>query len=172
MKDAEHSPETKAACGLDIARLKSLARELDREDMALGLPLLDAAVAGLVLGFRPSDQEMRRQAARCWQEIKLHLAQHLRSEDEVLLSRIEGTAVLDWQAIDRVKQSHRELNALARDLERVSFEEDPDDTVAPAGKALVMLAMKLDDMIDSEELYMLPALRKALFATDVTAPGA
>ena len=45
----------------------------------------------------------------------------------------------------------------------VSFEEDPDTVVAAAGKALCMLAVKLDDLIDSEEMRLLPALRRMSF---------
>ena len=46
----------------------------------------------------------------------------------------------------------------------MSFEKDPDKVVAVAGKALCVLAVKLDDLIDSEEMRLLPAPRKMLFA--------
>jgi hypothetical protein len=36
--------------------------------------------------------------------------------------------------------------------------------VAVAGKALCVLAVKLDDLIDSEEMRLFPALRRMLFA--------
>ena len=49
-------------------------------------------------------------------------------------------------------------------LTGVSFEEDPDKVVSVAGKALCALAVNLDDLIDSEEMRLLPALRKVLFA--------
>ena len=49
-------------------------------------------------------------------------------------------------------------------LTGVSFEDDPDKVVSVAGKALCALAVKLDDLIDSEEMRLLPALRKMLFA--------
>ena len=46
----------------------------------------------------------------------------------------------------------------------VSFEDDPDKVVSVAGKALCALAVKLDDLIDSEEMRLLPTLRRILFA--------
>ena len=54
------------------------------------MPLLDAAVAGVILGFRPSDREMRTQAQRCWEILKPRLNQHLLSEDETVLPWAEG----------------------------------------------------------------------------------
>jgi len=148
----------------DVRRLKSLTKQLDRDDIKLGMPLLDAAVAGLVLGFRPSDREMRRQADRCWEELKPHLAQHLSNEDEVLLPHIEHMERFTPEVIERIKLSHRELHSLTRKLDGVSFEEDSDQSVGSAGKALVILAMKLDDTIDNEGLHMIPVLRRELFA--------
>jgi len=56
------------------------------------------------------------------------------------------------------------MRALIGKLLGVSFEEDPDKVVSVAGKALCALAVKLDDLIDSEEMRLLPALRKMLFA--------
>jgi hypothetical protein len=64
----------------------------------------------------------------------------------------------------RIKKSHREIRALIGKLIGVSFEDDPDKVVSVAGKALCALAVKLDDLIDSEEMRLLPALRRILFA--------
>lgn len=148
----------------DATKIKHLTRELTREDQKLGMPLLDAAVAGAIIGFRPTDREMRRQAELAWESIRPQLAQHLLSEDDTLLPWAEGSKKFPAEALKRIKLRHRELRALVRDLADVSFEEDSNDVVAPAGRALCMLAVKLDDLIDSEETRMLPALRKALFA--------
>jgi hypothetical protein len=148
----------------DTSTIKRLTRELTREDQKLGLPLLDAAVAGAILGFRPTDTGMRRQAELAWETIRPQLSQHLLSEDDTLLPWAAGSKRFPASTLKRIKSRHQELRTLARSLGDVSFEQDSDDLVAPAGRALCMLAVKLDDFIDSEETRLLPALRKALFA--------
>ena len=145
-------------------KIRDLTKELSREEYSLGLPLLDAAVAGVILGFKPSDREMRAQAQRCWEILKPQLSQHLLSEDETVLPWAEAAGGLSPEVMDRIKQSHREMRSLASKLNGVSFEADPDKVVAVAGKALCVLAVKLDDLIDSEEMRLLPALRRMLFA--------
>lgn len=148
----------------DSTKIKRLTRELTREDLKLGMPLLDAAVAGAILGFRPTDVEMRRKAELAWETIRPQLSQHLLSEDDTLLPWAAGSKQFSAEAMKRIKSQHHELRTLARKLTDVSFEQDADEVVAPAGRALCMLAVKLDDLIDSEEKGLLPALRKALFA--------
>ncbi|MGA7873710.1 MAG: hemerythrin domain-containing protein [Candidatus Binatus sp.] len=148
----------------DTRKIRNLTEELSRNEYQLGIPLLDAAVAGVILGFKPSDREMRAQAQRCWEALKPQLNQHLLSEDETVLPWAEGAGRLSPAVIDRIKKSHRELRALIAKLVGVSFEQDPDKVVAAAGKALCLLAVKLDDLIDSEEMRLLPALRKMMFA--------
>ena len=78
----------------DTRKIRNLTEELSREEYGLGLPLLDAAVAGVILGFKPSDREMRVQAQRCWEVLKPQLNQHLLSEDETVLPGAEGAGVL------------------------------------------------------------------------------
>ena len=107
---------------------------------------------------------MRTQAQRCWEILQPQLNQHLLSEDETVLPWAEGAGRLSAAVIDRIKKSHREMRSQIAKLVGVSFEEDPDNVVAAAGKALCMLAVKLDDLIDSEEMRLLPALRRMLFA--------
>jgi hypothetical protein len=138
-------------------------RRLSRDEYRLGMPLLDAAVAGAVLGFRPSDREMRTQARRCWEIPKPQLNQHLLSEDETVLPWAES-AGLPHDVVNRIKESHREMRSLIAKLIGVSFEEDPAEVVEVAGKALCLLAVKLDDLIDGEEMRLLPALRRMVFA--------
>ena len=158
-------PSTKPVAKHSNSRkIKRLTRELTREDLKLGLPLLDAAVAGAILGFRPTDIEMRRQAELAWETIRPQLSQHLLREDDTLLPWAEGSKKFSAKVMDRIKKRHQELRSLTRKLADVSFEEDANKVVAPAGRALCMLAVKLDDLIDSEETRLLPALRKALFA--------
>jgi iron-sulfur cluster repair protein YtfE (RIC family) len=147
----------------DRRKIRNLTEELSREEQQLAMPLLDAAVAGVILGFKPSDREARAQAQRCWESLKPQLNQHLLSEDETVLPWAEG-AGLSSEVIDRIKESHREMHSLIGKLVGVSFEKDPDRVVAAAGKALCVLAVKLDDLIDSEEIRLLPALRRMLFA--------
>lgn len=69
----------------DTRKIRNLTEELSREEHSLGIPLLDAAVAGVILGFKPADREMRAQAQRCWETLKPRLNQHLLSEDETVL---------------------------------------------------------------------------------------
>jgi len=145
-------------------RIKHLAKELSREDFRLGLPLLDAAVAGVVLGFKPSDREMREQAERAWETIKPILSIHLLSEDETVLPWAKGMAGFSPAVILRLKNRHDELRDITKLLAGVSFEEDSEEDVARAGKALCMLAVKLDDLIAGEELSLFPGLRKLLFS--------
>lgn len=148
----------------DTRKIRNLTEELSREEYGLGMPLMDAAVAGMILGFKPSDREMRVQAQHCWDILKPRLNQHLLSEDETVLPWAADVGRLRREVVDRIKKKHRELRSLVGKLTGVSFEEDPDEVVAPAGKALCTLAVKLDDLIDSEEVRLLPALRKMLFA--------
>jgi hypothetical protein len=148
----------------DTRKIRNLTEELSREEYRLGMPLLDAAVAGVILGFKPSDREMRAQAQRCWEILKPQLNQHLLSQDETVLPWAEGAGGLPPGVMNRIKKSHRELRSLIVKLIGVSFEEDPDEIVAVAGKALCVLTVKLDDLIDSEEMRLLPALRRMLFA--------
>ena len=149
---------------VEMRKIRNLTEELSRDEYQLGIPLLDAAVAGVILGFRPSDREMRTQAQRCWEILQPQLNQHLLSKDETVLPWAEGAGRLSAPVIDRIRQSHREMHSLIAKLVGVSFEEDPDNVVAAAGKALCMLAVKLDDLIDSEEMRLLPALRRMSFA--------
>jgi Hemerythrin HHE cation binding domain len=128
------------------------------------MPLLDAAVAGVILGFRPADGEMRAQAQQCWNVLKPRLNQHLLSEDETVLPWAQDAGRLSVAMLDRIKKRHRELRSLIGELVGVSFKDDPDKVVSAAGKALCALAVKLDDLIDSEEMRLLPALRRILFA--------
>lgn len=158
------SSRNPSATPVDTRKIRNLTEELSREEHGLGIPLLDAAVAGVILGFKPSDREMRKQAQRCWETLKPRLNQHLLSEDETVLPWAQDAGGISAEQMERIKQSHLEMRSLIRKLVGVSFEEDPDKVVAVAGKALCVLAVKLDDLIDSEEMRLLPALRRMMFA--------
>lgn len=164
MKAAKKSSTIRAGKGADARKIRNLTEELSRQEYGLGIPLLDAAVAGVILGFRPSDRAMRAQAQRCWESLKPQLNQHLLSEDETVLPWAKTAGGLAPEVVKQIKKSHREIRSLIGKLIGVSFEEDPDKVVSVAGKALCALAVKLDDLIDSEEMRLLPALRKMLFA--------
>jgi len=164
MTTADKASATQAEKFSATGKIRKLTEELSLEQYRLGLPLLDAAVAGAILGFKPSDREMRRQAQRCWEILKPQLNHHLLSEDETVLPWAEIAGGLAADAMERIKQSHLEMRSLASKLNGVSFETDLDKLVAPAGKALCVLAVKLDDLIDSEEMRLMPALRRMLFA--------
>ena len=96
--------------------------------------------------------------------LKPQLNQHLLSEDETVLPWAEGAGGISAEVINRIKKSHHEMRSLISKLSGVSFEDDPDKVVSVAGKALCALAVKLDDLIDSEEMRLLPTLRRILFA--------
>ena len=164
MSVARKSSSVRAKKHGDNRKIRNITEELSRQEYSLGIPLLDAAVAGVTLGFKPADRDMRAQAQRCWETLKPQLNQHLLSEDETVLPWAKGAGGLSPEVINRIKKSHREMRSLIGKLIGVSFEEDPDKVVSAAGKALCALAVKLDDLIDSEEMRLLPALRKMLFA--------
>ena len=81
-----------------------------------------------------------------------------------MLPWAEGAGGISPAVMERIKKSHREMRSLIGKLIGVSFEDDPDKVVSVAGKALCALAVKLDDLIDSEEMRLLPALRRMSFA--------
>ena len=164
MRTAKKPSAIRAGKRADTRKIRNITEELSRQEYHLGIPLLDAAVAGVILGFRPSDRAMRTQAHRCWETLRPQLNQHLLSEDETVLPWMKGAGGLSPEAMKLIKKSHREMRSLIGKLIGVSFEQDPDKVVSVAGKALCALAVKLDDLIDSEEMRLLPALRKMLFA--------
>jgi hypothetical protein len=156
-------PSARTGKRVENRKLRNLTEELSREEYGLRMPLLDAAVAGVILGFKPSDREMRAQAQRCWETLKPRLNQHLLSEDETVLPWAEGAGGISAEVMNRIKKSHDEMRSLIGELIGVSFVDDPDKVVSVAGKALCALAVKLDDLIDSEEMRLLPTLRRMSF---------
>ncbi len=83
-------PSTNRAKFSNTRKIRNLTEELSRQEYRLGVPVLDAAVAGVILGFKPSDREMRVQAQRCWEILKPQLNQHLLREDETVLLWADG----------------------------------------------------------------------------------
>src|ERR1700720_3931692 len=112
MSAAKKPSATRAGKSPDTRKIRNLTEELSREEYSLGMPLLDAAVAGVILGFRPSDREMRTQAQRCWEILKPQLNQHLLSEDETVLPWAEGAGGISAEVMNRIKKSHHEMRSL------------------------------------------------------------
>ena len=126
---AKKPSESRAGKFADTRKIRNLTEELSREEYSLGMPLLDAAVAGVILGFKPSDREMRTQAQRCWEILKPQLNQHLLSEDETVLPWAQDAGGISAEVMNRIKKNHRESRAMIGKLVGVSFEDDPDKVV-------------------------------------------
>lgn len=150
--------------GAALREITQLARQLVRDDAKLKLPLLDAAVAGIVLGFKPDHREMRQQAARAWRELKTAVQEHVLSENQKLAPWAENLPQFQREVLERLEQRSAELRYIVARIGQIDFEKDPDEAVADAGAALSVLAVKLDDLIDSEELKLLPTVRRAMLA--------
>lgn len=149
--------------GSAARQIKELARQLVREDAKLKLPLLDAAVAGVVLSFKPDHVEMRLQASRAWAQLEPILSNHLLSEKK-LVPWAETMPDFPHEVLERIERRNASLSHLVSKIEHVNFEKDPDQAVADAGAALAVLAVQLDDLIESEELNLLPTVSRAMFA--------
>jgi Hemerythrin HHE cation binding domain len=145
-------------------RIKSLLHELSGEDLRLGLAVIDAATVATTLAADPSNPMLRRQAQAVWSELRSTVAHHLTSEDEVVLPWAEAHADTPRRVIERARQHHRELRALAKVANSIVFETAPDETVGRAAKALYFFAARLDDLIAGEERDLFPLLRHILFA--------
>ncbi len=138
--------------------------EISTEHARLSAPLLDAAVAGVVLSFNPQNAEMRALAAASWNRIRATLSHHLLSEKVTILPFTEDKRLVTRAALERMRKRHAELRRLVRMVDSVNFETDRREQVAPAGKALCDLAIRLDDAIEGEERGLLPKLRRYIFA--------
>src|ERR1700675_824368 len=112
MSGAKKPSAIRAGKFADTRKIRNLTEELSREEYSLGMPLLDSAVAGVILGFKPSDRAMRSQAQRCWEVLKPKLNQHLLSEDETVLPWAEGAGGISAEVMERIKQSHLEMRSL------------------------------------------------------------
>ncbi len=146
-------------------RTREMVEHLERDDHRLSAPLLDAAVSGIVLGFHPFDLDTRIQAAHAWEAIRTVLAKHLLEEDENLLPWLKTQQSWPAEFTDTVKRRCDELQALVPAIDSVSFEDGDDVSVAKAGKALCLLAMKIDDLVACEENRLIPLLRHLIFAS-------
>ncbi len=156
-------PKSKAkAQPAALQEIQQVARRFVSEDARLKLPLLDAAVAGIVLAFKPDHREMRRQASRAWGELETVLWEHIAREEDKLVPWAEKLPEFPREILERIEQRSANIRLLAHKIGTVDFERDPDEAVADAGAALSLLAVKLDDLIESEEIKLMPNLQRAI----------
>lgn len=160
-KKALPKSRTQPRADATLREVKEIARQLVTDDARLKLPLLDAAVAGIVLGFKPDHQEMRRQAARAWNQLETVLWEHIAREENMLVPWAENVAEFPRQILERIERRSADIRILAHKIGMIDFERDPDEAVADAGAALSLLAVKLDDLIESEEMKLLPNVQRA-----------
>ncbi len=146
--------------GAPPGEIKRLVEKLSMEDLKLSLPLLNAAVSGVILGFNPEDAQMRRLAARSWKRIKPLLSRHLMSEDENVIPWAETQREFSRAKVEKFKKRHEELRSLVQTINSVDFEAGERADVSRAGKALCRLAVRLDDLIEGEERELFPMLRR------------
>lgn len=152
----------------DVSKTREVRRvvnEMSGEHQRFDAPLLDAAVAGVVLSFNPQNAEMRTLAAASWERIRAMLSHHLLSEKVTILPLTENNRLVSRSMLERMRKRHAELRRLARTVDSVAFEIGRREEVAAAGKALCDLAVKLDDAIEGDERGLLPKLRRYIFAT-------
>lgn len=157
--------ESGTAASAQPLQMKSLLKELAGEDLGLRMPIIEAAVAGSELSFKPSDPELRARAAKAWATIRPIMAHHLIDEDTVILPWAQALSTLPPEVLKRTRKEHQELRGTGSLLSQVSFEHSSDEVVARAGKVLCVLAALLDDVIAGEQRDVFPMLRRALFAT-------
>jgi hypothetical protein len=136
--------------------------ELGRQDSALRDHLLDAAVAGATLARDPADRDLRREAALTWKALASGVAHHLASEDELVLPWAASQHAVPVKVMNRARERHRKLQHLAKTVAAVSFERARNPEVRRAARALLQLAVHLDDLIDGEERDLFPILQRSL----------
>jgi hypothetical protein len=153
----QRSDQTKAG----IVRLY---QELNREDSRLRSCLLDAAIAGLRLTRNPDSLDLRHDAAQVWAVIEPILSHHLEAEDTEVIPWLSQRQPLSQETRRRIQRSHSRLRTLVAMIGEANADNLVTSHARDAGRALVGLAMDLDDAIDDEERRLFPALRRALFA--------
>ncbi len=144
------------------APTRAALSELGRQDSALRDQLLDAAVAGATLARDPSDRELRQEAAQTWTALASGVAHHLASEDDLVLPWAASQHTVPAQVMTRARERHRKLRSLAKTVAAVSFERARNPEVKRAARALLQLAVHLDDLIDGEERELFPLLQRSL----------
>jgi len=149
---------------VSAAQVEATLERLSREDSKLGARVLDAAVAGAVVARQPADTILRAEAAEAWNSIRLVIAHHLASEEDIVVPWLKSRGNFPPDLILRTCEQHRRLRALSRTVDAVSFITGSDEEVAQAGTALTAFAVCLDDVIDGEERDLFPMIQRSLFA--------
>lgn len=144
-------------------KARAALSELEREDSAIRDHLLDAAVAGATLARDPADPELRAEAARTWQALAAGVARHLASEDDLVLPYAASQHNVPPAVMNRARERQRKLRRLAKTVAAVEFESASTPAVKRAARALLRLAVHLDDLIDGEERELFPILQRSLF---------
>ncbi len=152
------------AAAARTAQVRAALTELEREDSAMRTHLLDAAVAGATLARDPADRELRKEAERAWNSLASVVSHHLTSEDDLVLPWAASHHAVSPALMDRARERHRKLQRLAKTVSAASFQKGRDPGVKRAARALLALAVHLDDLIDGEERELFPVLQRTLFA--------
>lgn len=126
--------------------------------------LLEAAVAGMVLGFNPRDYEMRAQAAAAWEGIRALLAEGILDDATGAAPWTRDHSQYPRATTDLLKKRYTELKTLAHLVKAVSFESSTNSEVSVAGRALCRMAVCLDDLINGSDRRVSPKLRHYVFA--------
>ncbi len=126
--------------------------------------LLEAAVAGMVLGFNPRDYEMREQAAAAWEGIRAMLAEGVLADEIGVAPWTRDHSRFPRSTTELLKKRYTELRTLAHLIKSVSFESGTNSEVSVAGRALCRLAVCLDDLINGSDRRVSPKLRQYAFA--------
>jgi hypothetical protein len=142
---------------------------LERADFSRDANLLDASIAGVVLGLNPRDAEMREKARLAWIAIRTSLADHVFSERATMLPWSEAS-VGSATAGELLTKRYLELRTLARTIDAISFDDACDADVSNAGKALCRLAVKLEDLMDPTQRRLVNQLREYLFSSAQETP--
>jgi iron-sulfur cluster repair protein YtfE (RIC family) len=144
-------------------RVVDALKRLSLEDSKLGESLLSAAVAGAVVARQPADTILRAEAAEAWNSIKMVIAHHLASEEDIVLPWMKSRENFPADLILRTCEQHLRLRELARTVDETSFIAGSNDEVTKAGTALTAFAVCLDDLIDGEERDLFPMIQRSLF---------
>jgi iron-sulfur cluster repair protein YtfE (RIC family) len=158
--------------GVDMARVEAALTRLSTEDSKLGERLINAAVAGAVVARQPADAILRAEAAEAWNSIKPVIAQHLSSEENIMLPWMRSRENFPPDLILRTCEQHHRLRALARTVDAASFIVGTDEEVTKAGTALTAFAVCLDDLIDGEERDLFPMIQRSLSGGPCSPSGA
>jgi hypothetical protein len=140
------------------------ANRLTQADFSRDARLLDASIAGVVLGINPRDEEMRHKAEHAWGTIRGLLADHLFA-DESAAPWNSDTSVGSATSGEILKKRYSEIRGLARTVASVSFADGSDLEVSSAGTALCRLAVKLDDLMEDTERRLVNKLRQYVFSS-------